>query len=113
MLKGSLRSARVRIGFGYQDAKNNGVTGFGGSSESQLLSRVQDAKQAKLKHDRDVARLQQLPDVKERAIQLLKEKLTPRQIVRELKRLNGSRGSQQRPTTGDDCTLKNGSTCLR
>jgi hypothetical protein len=86
MAKGNLTSARVRIGFTYQDAKNSGIRDYGAPSDSQIIAKHQAGQKAKEKLDRDLERLRQLPGLRERAAALLQSGLSIRETVRQLKR---------------------------
>jgi len=86
MAKGSLTSARVRIGFNYQDAKNSGIRDYGIPSNNQVVAKHRAEKKAEEKLARDLARLQQLPGLREKAAELLRSGLSNRETVRQLKR---------------------------
>jgi hypothetical protein len=86
MPRGSLTSARVRIGFSYQDAKNNGVSGYGAPSDNQIIATHQKTQKAKERLERDLARLQRLPGLQERVAKYLQDGLSIRETVRQLKR---------------------------
>jgi hypothetical protein len=85
-MRGSLTSARVRIGFSYQDAKNNGVSGYGAPSHKQIIAKDQETQKAKKQFERDLARLQRLPELQERGAKYLRDGLSIRETVRQLKR---------------------------